>query len=117
MRASPQLKDMTEETDKRPAPISYRPPKGREAEFAALVAASGLSTNAFITDRVFRERRRDPAQRQELALLLKEAADISDGLHGIALAGTGHSTLEIEALHARLSRIRAGLLIMMGRKP
>jgi hypothetical protein len=107
---------MTEETDKRPAPISYRPPKGREAEFAALVSASGLSTNAFITDRIFRERRRDPAQRQELALLLKEAADISDGLHDIALTA-GHSALEIEALHARLSRIRAGLLVMMGRKP
>jgi hypothetical protein len=108
---------MTDEQEKRPAPISYRPPKGREAEFVALVSESGLSTNAFLNARVFGRRRPDAGQREQLGLLLVQAAEISDRLQAIALAGAAHSPLEIESAGAELRQIRAALLIMLGRKP
>jgi hypothetical protein len=108
---------MTDERRDRPAPISYRIPKGREAEFAALVEEHGGSTNAFLTDRIFGQRRRSPAERKQLALLLASAARISDQLHEIALTGAGGSALTIEAAGAELTEIRAALLALMGRKP
>src|SRR5688572_13614165 len=98
---------MTDEKKKRRAPISYRPPKGREEEFDALVAASGLSVNAFLNECVFGKHRRNPAERKQLALLLASAARISDQLHDISLAGTGDSALALEAAHRELTEIRA----------
>src|SRR5690242_8965237 len=92
---------MTDESRDRPAPISYRPPKGREAEFAALVEASGLSVNAFITQSAFGRRRSRVAERKQLALLLATAARISDQLHEVSLAGRGDSALS-EAVHQEL---------------
>lgn len=108
---------MTDEKKKRSAPKSFRPTKGREDEFDALVAASGQSVNAFLNDCVFGKRRRNPAERKQLALLLASAARISDQLHDINLAGAGDSALAIEAAHRELTEIRAALLTMMGRKP
>ncbi len=108
---------MTDERRDRPAPISYRIPKGREAKFAALVAEHGGSTNAFLTDRIFGQRRRSPEGRKQLAQLLASAARISDQLHDVALTGAGDSALAIEAARAELTEIRAALLILMDRKP
>lgn len=108
---------MTEQRTDRPAPVSYRVPKGREAEFAALVAEHGGSVNAFITDRIFGQRRRNPAGRKQIARLLASAAQISDRLHDVALTGAGDSALAIEAARAELTEIRAALLALMERKP
>lgn len=108
---------MTDKRRDRPAPISYRVPKGREAEFAALVAEHGGSVNAFLTDRVFGQRRRNPAGRKQLARLLASAAQISDRLHEIALTGAGDSALAIDAARTELTEIRAALLALMDRKP
>ena len=47
---------MDEKTDKkRNSPISYRPPAGKEDEFDARVARSGLSQNGYITECIFGE--------------------------------------------------------------
>jgi hypothetical protein len=107
---------MTDES-KRRAPVSYRPPKEREDEFYARVAASGLSVNAFITDAVFSRGRRGRAELQTLARLLNEAAKINDRLHEIGLAGAGNAALQLEAAQRDLTEIRAALLAAMGRKP
>lgn len=111
------VKGMTDERRDRPAPISYRIPKGREAKFAALVAEHGGSTNAFLTDRIFGQRRQSPEGRKQVAQLLASAARISDQLHEISLAGASDSALSIEAAHRELTEIRAALLVLMGRKP
>ena len=101
---------------KRTAPISYRPPKEREAEFRERVAASGLTVNAFVTDCIFSGGRHRLAELQTLARLLGKAAQISDRLHEIALTETGDHSLLIETAHRELTEIRAALLILMGRK-
>jgi len=106
-----------ETKSKRPAPISYRPPKNRTAAFHARVAASGLSANAFITEAIFGRNRHRPDELQALARLLGEAAKISDQLHEIALTGAGENALLIEAAQRDLDEIRAALLNSMGRRP
>lgn len=102
--------------EKRRAPISYRPPKGREAEFDARVAESGLPVNAFITQRVFGNQRRN-AEKAELARLLAEAARINDRLHEAALSGAEANTLLLESCQDELHGIRNALMSLMGRKP
>ena len=102
----------------REAPISYRPPKDRTEEFRALVAESGLSVNAFITDRVFGHTRRRLADPQMLARLLGNAARIRDQLHEISLqVAHGANALAIEAALEELTVIRSALIKLMGRKP
>ena len=111
---------MTETTTKkRPAPYSYRPPKGREEAFAQLVAESGLSVNAFLTEAVFGRSRHRPAELRLLAKILGEAAQIRAQLHEVQLSGQAGqgSALSIEAVHDRLIEIRAALFRLMGRKP
>ncbi|MCC7428676.1 MAG: hypothetical protein IT557_17425 [Alphaproteobacteria bacterium] len=108
---------MTDEKKKRAAPLSYRPPKRREAEFAARVQASGLSVNAFINECVFGRNRRRPGEQQALARLLGRAARIGDALEEISLTGDAGHAVVIEAALAELSEIRAALLALMGRKP
>ena len=110
---------MPEKTGKnrRPAPISYRPPKGREAEFRARVAASGKSANGFLNDCVFSKRQRGSADRQDLARLLHIAGQISDQLDDITLTGGDNNVLTIESCHVELREIRNALLALMGRKP
>lgn len=117
MRRSHNSGGMTDEKKKRPAPKSFRPTKGREDKFDALVAASGKSANAFLNDCVFGKHHRNPAERKQLALLLASAARISDQLHEISLAGAGDSALAIEAAQRELTEIRAALLSLMGRQP
>lgn len=104
----------------RPAPISYRPPQGREAEFRARVAASGLSANAFINAHVFGRNRRDKALTQDaLARLHDQTATISAQLHEILLCGGAEAAGApiIEAVAEDLAIIRAALLDAMGRAP
>ena len=100
---------------KRSPPVSYRPPKGREAEFARAVAASGLSTNAFITQAVFRSRNK--IERALLAKLLGQAQQISDELHEAQLTGGGENTLALEEAGRALAEIRAGIMSLMERAP
>lgn len=108
---------MTDDKKKRPAPISYRPLPGREEEIYARAAAEDQSVNAFLNTCVFGKRAPSRAERKQLALLLHQAARISDQLNETALTGAAESTLTIEAAHRELTEIRAALLILMGRKP
>jgi hypothetical protein len=104
---------------KRPAPISYRPPKGREAEFLARVAESGLSVNAFINARVFRRDRRLSLSRAEAALLLHHAARLRDNLDRIedSAGDDAGSARLLAAFFADLELFRAVLLQAMRRRP
>jgi hypothetical protein len=105
---------MTGSSGKRSPPISYRPPKGREAEFARAVAASGLSTNAFITQAVFRSRNK--IERALLAKLLGQAQRIGDDLHEAQLAAGSGNSLLLEQARQALEDIRAGILSLMERR-
>ena len=117
---------MTDETEKRKreAPISYRPPAALREEFRALVEASGLSANAFITQSVFagpspRRSRRPPVEKAQLAELLAQGAEIADRLKRLeALAGDHHdiqTPLQAAVLH--LAEIRSAVFEALGRKP
>ena len=106
---------MTGSDGKRSPPISWRPPSGREAEFARAVAASGLSANAFITQAVFRGRNK--VERAMLAQLLGQAQQLRDELHEARVAGGGANALTEEAAVRALEEIRAGVMALMGRKP
>ena len=94
---------------KRKAPISYRPPKELREEFDARVQNSGLSTNAFRTEAVFGKGRHRPVELEKLAVILAKAAQISDQLPEISLAGSDDSALAIESafIHFR-SVMRTG---------
>lgn len=100
---------------RRPAPIPYRPPKGRTEELRALVAASGLSTNAFITACVFGGPRHRSIT-QSLSKILDRTAQIADLLHELSIAGTANAKA-LEAAQDELLELRAALLLAMGRKP
>lgn len=102
------------ERERRPAPIPYRPPKGRTEELRALVAASGLSTNAFITHCVFGRRR---IALKLFARLLTETARIGDLLGDLAAAGADEHGAALDAAQQELAQIRAALLRGMGRLP
>ena len=103
---------------KRPAPISWRPPADKRAEFEKRLKASGMSANAFITEAVFGRTRHRPAELRQQAQILAQCAEIKDSLHEIAISGAaaGH-TLNLEDITARLVEIRSALFILMGRKP
>lgn len=107
---------MTDEKKKRPKPKSYRPPKGREAEFDALVAASGLSANAYINSRIFGTHRRH-TEKQEAARKLRPAAALADKLHEIALLADDRIALIVEAAFDDLDQLRGELFEDMRRKP
>lgn len=100
---------------RRQAPISYRPPKGRTAELRELVAASGLSTNAYISACVF-GRLRQRSNAELLSEILDRTAQIADLLHELSIAGTADAKA-LEAAQDELSTLRAALLTVMGRKP
>ena len=99
---------------KRSPPVSYRPPKGREAEFARAVAASGLSTNAFITQAVFRSRNK--IERALLAKLLGQAQQIGDELHEAQLTAGSENSLLLEEAGRALEEIRSGIMSLMERR-
>lgn len=109
------------EKRKRPAPISYRPPKAMREEFARRVAVSGMTANAFITQSIFerdppRQVRRAPVNTAEIARLVGECARLRDRLEAIEANGAGE---EMEALVAEailhLTEIRTACFEALGR--
>lgn len=107
---------MTTDKPKRERPISYRPPKDRRAHFEAMVAESGLSVNAFITECIFGRSRHRPAELQKLAQILGQCADIADQLRNIRLLGAEPSTPIIENMADELRLIRTAIMSRMGRR-
>jgi hypothetical protein len=106
---------------KREPPISYRPPEDLRAEFRARVESSGLSVNAFITQAIFagiapRQARRPSIEKQDLARLLAEAAQLRQQLDALPLEGAHQVRLHEEAV-ATLRDIRTLLMQAMGRAP
>ena len=108
---------MTDKKPKRRAPNSYRPPRDKEDEFDARVAASGLSINGFLNDCVFGKNSRWPGEIKALALLLGRAAHIRDHLHEVLLSASDKEARVIKAAMDELTEIRAALLILMRRRP
>ncbi|MFK4445222.1 hypothetical protein ABH944_005432 [Caballeronia udeis] len=105
----------------RQAPISYRPPQGLRDEFRTRVQTSGLSTNAYITAAVFghappRSARRSALDQKMTAMLLSQAARISDRLDEAArqTGGAGATPLLSECRDA-LAEIRTCLMLALGR--
>lgn len=88
--------------------ISYRIPVGKEAEFDALVALSGLSTNGFLTDCIFRRNRHNPAQLKRLAEVLASVGALKTELKNQAL-------LNDEVIR-ELTLIRTILMSLMERR-
>lgn len=113
---------MIEHTDqKRPAPISYRPPEDLRAEFHERVRASGLSTCAFITKAIFnrdppRCMRRVSVEQQEIARLLAELAALREQLHVIAESGAADADAVNVAID-QLAGIRSACFKALGRAP
>lgn len=99
---------MDEDKPKRRSKISYRIPAAKEREFDKLVALSGLSTNGFITDCIFRRNRHNPAQLKRLAQILAEAAQIK--------AEVQSHDLMSEDIARELKLIRTALMALMGRR-
>ncbi|MEM8625491.1 MAG: hypothetical protein AAGG47_18500 [Pseudomonadota bacterium] len=100
---------------KRPAPISWRPPAARRAELEAMIAASGLSTGAFLTEAVFGRTRHRPAELAKLAAILRECQAMADSLWVIATRDGGE--VDVSEIRNTLPEIRSALFILMGRKP
>ena len=104
---------------KRKPPISWRPPADRWDEFDAMVAASGLAPNAFITEGVFGRNRHRPDENQKLALILREEQTQSDAIRKVAQSHTGDAAVAkaIEKHNEIKIEIRSALFQLLGRKP
>jgi hypothetical protein len=111
---------------KRPAPITFRLPKGLREEFNARVAASGLSTSAYIQRAIFdtppprRARRRPVAEPGDLARLLSRAAEMAGHLEAIErLAAEGGQDVRepLDQAAGHLAEMRAALFHALGRSP
>ena len=104
------------EKKKRPSPYSYRPPEARRDAFERLVAASGLSVNAFLTEAVFGRNRHRPGELKQLAAILARCGHIADALRESGQTAQT-DTLLLEPLKDDLTEIRFALFLLMGRKP
>ena len=71
-----------------------------------LVALSGLSTNGFLTDSIFRKNRHNPAEQKSLALILSEATQIKMEVQA--------QNLMSDEIASELRLIRIALMSMMG---
>ncbi|MEO1318116.1 MAG: hypothetical protein AAFW01_16255, partial [Pseudomonadota bacterium] len=96
---------------KRPAPISWPPPAARRAELEAMIAASGLSTGAFLTEAVFGRTRHRPAELAKLAEILRECQDMADSLRAIARRDGGE--VAISEIRNTMPEIRSALFLLM----
>ncbi len=101
----------------RKAPISYRPPKALEKEFCAIVAASGLSVNAFLTDAVFRNGRYKQADLVLLNRLIAEMAASRDLLRELCPHDDDVTQAAIDQVLRAQLEIRNAVLTYTGRKP
>ncbi len=104
-----------ESRPKRPKPYSWRPPADKRAVVEDMVAKSGLSMNAFITEAVLGKSRHRPGELKMLAQILAKCAEIAGMLRHLA----EHQLDEdiIVTLRADLAEIRSELFLLMGRKP
>lgn len=107
---------MTTEKPKRDKPISYRPPKDKRARFEAMVAASGLSVNAFITECVFGRGRHRPGEAQLLAETLREEQTQTDLLRPIAQTDNPEILAALQANTEVKLQIRTALMSLLGRR-
>jgi len=108
---------------RRHAPVSYRPPEHLREEFHDRVFNSGLSVNAFITRAVFgllapRARRTSPIDQQMAAMLLSQAARISDRLSpfNVVAGDAAAHAATLEACQNELTAIRTCLMDALGRE-
>ena len=120
---SPYSVQMKTEKKKRDAPISYRPPKGMEADFARRVDRSGLSTNAYITSLwssadMPRKVRTAPVEKAILAKILCEMAAIADELRARSDRDSvdGETNQLIADCKQHLTDIRSLVFRAMGRR-
>lgn len=103
---------------KRTPPISWRPPADQRAKLEAQIAASGLSTNAYITEAVFGRTRHRPAEIQRNAQILAACARLSDDFRDVARSTEQTDVVAaIESARRDLAEIRSALFLAMGRKP
>ncbi len=100
---------------KRPKPYSWRPPADKRVAVEDMVAKSGLSMNAFITEAILGKTRHRPGELKMLAQILAKCAEIAGLLRGITEDRGADETLA--ALRADLAEIRSALFLLMGRKP
>ena len=107
---------------RRHPPISYRPPVRLRTEFDARVLNSGLPTNAFITKAIFglappHSRPVALLDRQTAALLLSQAARISDRLPPQSSDPRAADGAALSECRAELAEIRTCLMLLLGREP
>lgn len=80
-----------------------------------MIAASGLSTGAFLTEAVFGRTRHRPAELAQLAQILRECQAMADSLRVIATRDGGEAA--VSEIRNTLPEIRSALILLMGRKP
>ena len=114
VRGKAMAHDMNDTSPKRAAPISYRPPAKLADEFEARLRASGLSTNAFLNEAVFRKRGFGGGVRRLLATLLAACAEIKDLLRSIETSEGEPEVLE--RVEEELKLIRTALMQLLGRR-
>lgn len=103
---------------KRRSPIPWRPPADRWDEFDAMVAASGLVQNAFITEAVFGRNRHRPGELKLLAQQLRELGRIAEALRQFERSGVAADCPHLlEMCWSELRANRSGVMLDMGRKP
>lgn len=107
---------------RRKPPFSYRPPVAMREALLARAAASGLSLNAFITAALFGPdappaRRRVPVAKQDIAVLLAQAARIRDLLGNVPTLPRDEQGEVIKACRDALVEIRTSLMQLLGRAP
>lgn len=82
-----------------------------------MIAASGLSTGAFLTEAVFGRTRHRPAELAKLAEILRECQAMADSLRAIARRDGDGSEGAVSEIRNTLPEIRSALFLLMGRKP
>ncbi len=123
--------DTKQKTAKRPRPISYRPPVGREQEIQDRAEKAKLSVNAFITECIFSIRPPRQARRSTLAeaqagkmlgqlgAIKQELRELRDNLRSDVEQVRSFDTVERQLAHIEivLTDIRWALFKLLGRKP
>lgn len=115
-----------DETPRREAPVSYRPPKNLAAEFRRQVESSGLTANAYITRALFgegaingRRARRASLDQQAIARLLGEVAALKDLVRALEARARqdGIDAGKLDEAVSYLGEVRALCFKSLGRTP
>ncbi len=98
---------------------SYRPPKSKEDKFKRLLALSGLSVNAFLTESWDGRSRIRPDENLKLAQILGLGQTIVERLKPFNAAAARDPEIKIllEDIRIILIEIRSALFLLMKRKP